>query len=307
MESLEAYRGESSYDRFKEHIDRNFETGREAQGKPEKFASFHCLTHYWTAAHVQEIVFDTGELDYHIDDILKRYLRIFSILAGGNLVLKSYDTAYESSYQNEIKAYNAFANAKPCENILKYIGSYYVQPLAPGSGLQYTIMLEHAERGSLLQLYGENDPPFAPAETKAFWSSLFQVAKGLMAAHNRLPKMTGASCVHQDVKPSNIFVFGREDDSTAEFDLTFKIVEVHGLTVRLNSTGTMKLTSSWVIFKTCGLSDVFSLKLPYGFALDGAAALNSRTDAGKRTMRLHRSSVILVAATVSIMAPQDCK
>lgn len=116
-----------------------------------------------------------------------------TLQAGGNLVLKSYDTQYESSYQNEIKAYNAFANAKPCENILKYIGSYYVQPLAPGSGLQYTIMLEYAERGSLLQLYSKNDPPFALAETKAFWSSLFPVAKGLMAAHNKLPKIIGAS------------------------------------------------------------------------------------------------------------------
>lgn len=108
-------------------------------------------------------------------------------------MLKSYDTPHENSYHNEIRAYHAFSNAKPCENILKYIGSYYVQPLAPGSGLQYTIMLEHAERGSLLDLYGENDPPIRLAETKAFWSSLLQVAKGLMVAHNTIPKRTGAS------------------------------------------------------------------------------------------------------------------
>lgn len=329
MASLGGYHGESSYDRFKEHVQRNLETGHEAQGSPAKFASFHCLTQYWTAARVHEILSDTGDLDYQIEDIRKQYLHIFSILvwismtgrsyvrylkhfvrkarddcilpfrerpalfpsttdsevfwttffknqwmfcpvqlgprgvynrdlhpnhilpfticgdlgsqnigrpakiqlakihasetlaqthsvtypmtlpiisepwkhpadaktlqAGGDLVLKSYDTPYESNFQNEINAYHSFANAKSCENILKYIGSYYVQPLAPGSGLQYTIMLEHAERGSLLQLYGENDPPVTLAETKAFWSSLLQVAKGLMVAHNTSPRMTGAS------------------------------------------------------------------------------------------------------------------
>lgn len=108
-------------------------------------------------------------------------------------MLKSYDSPHEKSYQNEIKAYHALSNAKSCDNILKYIGSYCVQPLAPGSGLQYTILLEHAERGSLLQLYGENDPPITPAETKALWSSLLQVAKGLMVAHNAIPRRAGAS------------------------------------------------------------------------------------------------------------------
>lgn len=68
-----------------------------------------------------------------------------------------------------------------------------MQPLAPGSGLQFTIMLEHAERGSLLQLYRENDPPVTLAETKAFWSSFLQVAKGLMVTHNTMPKRAGAS------------------------------------------------------------------------------------------------------------------
>lgn len=119
-----------------------------------------------------------------------------TLQAGGKLVLKSYDTRYESNYQNEINAYHALDNAKSCENILKYIGSYYVQPLAPGSGLQFTIMLEHAERGSLLQLYRENDPPVTLSETKAFWSSFLQVAKGLMVTHNTMPKRAGASwCV----------------------------------------------------------------------------------------------------------------
>lgn len=54
-------------------------------------------------------------------------------------------------------------------------------------------MLEYAERGSLLQLYGENDPPSSFAETKAFWSSLLQVATALVVAHNAAPTKQGAS------------------------------------------------------------------------------------------------------------------
>lgn len=90
MASLEGDHGESSYDRFKEHISRNFESGHEAQGEPARFASFHYLTQYWTAARVQEIMFGTGELDYHIEDILKRYLRIFSILVWISTTGQSY-------------------------------------------------------------------------------------------------------------------------------------------------------------------------------------------------------------------------
>lgn len=108
-------------------------------------------------------------------------------------MLKSYDTQYERNYQNEIEAYSSFANAKSSENILGCLGSYHVQPLVPGSGLQYTIMLEYAERGSLLQLYEENDPPSSFAETKAFWSSLLQVATALVVAHNAAPTKQGAS------------------------------------------------------------------------------------------------------------------
>lgn len=69
MASLEGYHRERSADRFKDHIERNFETGRDAQGSPTRFASLHCLTKYWTAAHVQEIMSDTGDLDYQIEHI----------------------------------------------------------------------------------------------------------------------------------------------------------------------------------------------------------------------------------------------
>lgn len=108
-------------------------------------------------------------------------------------MLKSYDTPYESSYKNEIEAYTAFDNARSCDNTLAYHGSYYVQPAAPGSGFQYTIMLEHAERGSLFQLYRENNPPFTLAEITTFWSGLQQIAKALMVAHNDIPRKPGAS------------------------------------------------------------------------------------------------------------------
>ncbi|KAK2607656.1 hypothetical protein N8I77_006319 [Diaporthe amygdali] len=331
--AFQGYHGESSYDRFRVHIEENLEDGYEAQGSPAKFASKYCLTKYWTVDLVEEIVFATEDFDYQILEIREQYLRIFSTLVwisttgrsyvrylkhfvrngtddsslpfrgrpdifpnandseifwtaffenqwkffpvelgprrmydrtlhasqilpltigeelgaqnigrpasihlahasemlartystDCNLVLKSYGSLYKSNYYNEIKAYNAFNNATPCENIVKCLGSYHVQPLAPGSGLKFTILLEYANRGSLLEVYQKNDPPVTFAETKAFWSNLLQVAKGLMVAQNTPPKRPGASCVHQDLKPSNILVFGRENVSSSENDLTFKI------------------------------------------------------------------------------------
>lgn len=90
MASLEGDHGESSYDLFKEHVERNLETGHEAQGSQAKFATIHCLTQYWTTAHVQEIVFDTGGLDCQVQDIRNRYLRIFSILVWMSMTGRSY-------------------------------------------------------------------------------------------------------------------------------------------------------------------------------------------------------------------------
>lgn len=90
MASLEGYHGEGIYERFKDHIERNFETGLEAQGSSVKFASFHCLTQYWTADRIREIVFDTGDLDYQIESIRKQYLRIFSILVWISMTGRSY-------------------------------------------------------------------------------------------------------------------------------------------------------------------------------------------------------------------------
>lgn len=92
MASLGGYHGEISYDRFKDHIERNLETGHEAQGSPAKFASFHRLTQYWSAHadDVQEIVSNTGDLNYQIEDIRKRYLRIFSILVWISMTGRSY-------------------------------------------------------------------------------------------------------------------------------------------------------------------------------------------------------------------------
>jgi len=62
-------------------------------------------------------------------------------------------------------------------------------------------MLEHAERGCLLQLYKDDDPPFTFAETTAFWLGLLQVAKALMIAHNDIPKRPGASWYVVDSSP----------------------------------------------------------------------------------------------------------
>lgn len=90
MASLEGNQRESSYDRFKDHIERNIVTGQKAHGSTARFASLHCLTQYWTADHVQEILSDTGDLDYQIEDIRKQYLHILSILVWSSITGGSY-------------------------------------------------------------------------------------------------------------------------------------------------------------------------------------------------------------------------
>lgn len=90
MASLEGDHEESNYDLFKEHVERNLETGHEAQGSPARFATIHCLAQYWTTTHVQEIVFDAEGLDYQVQDIRNQYLRILSILVWMSTTGRSY-------------------------------------------------------------------------------------------------------------------------------------------------------------------------------------------------------------------------
>lgn len=147
-----------------------------------------------------------------------------SILKSHDLViLKVYPSDEVSLYQNEIKAYTSLNNATDNENILRCFGSYHTRS-TDGSVRDCTIILENADKGTLLDLYKNNSPPTTFAETEAFWRELCQVVLGLVVIHHTPAGiLTGTSIVHQDLKPSNIFSFSRQTDNKDDFNVLLKI------------------------------------------------------------------------------------
>lgn len=138
-------------------------------------------------------------------------------------MLKVFPSDELASYQNEIKAYTSLNNATDCENILRCFGSYHTRS-TDGSVQDCTIILENADKNTLLDLYRRNNPPTTFAETKAFWGELCKVVFGLEVIHHTPSEgHAGTSTVHQDLKPSNIFTFSRLPDNNGEFDILLKI------------------------------------------------------------------------------------
>ncbi|ROV89219.1 hypothetical protein VMCG_09900 [Cytospora schulzeri] len=145
---------------------------------------------------------------------------ILSNQAQDQVVLKSYPPNADRIFRNEFKAFTTFENAKPCENILKYLGSFHT---ATGDGTTYTIILEYADKGTLLDIYRRNQPPVKFEEIQIFWSAILKMVKALMAVQYTLQGKVAEKCIHQDLKPSNIFAFSDDEETSEDFKATFKI------------------------------------------------------------------------------------
>lgn len=157
-------------------------------------------------------------------------------------MLKTYPSSEFDTYDTEVNTYTALMNTNDSAHILGYLGSYYT--LSPdGNGAIYTIILEHADRGTLLDLYMKNEPPLNFDETKAFWKELCTVVFGLEVFHHTPPHgSAGTSCVHQDLKPSNVFIFSRQPENGSVFNIQVKIGDLGLSNVRkLGSRGDNRL------------------------------------------------------------------
>lgn len=99
------------------------------------------------------------------------------------MVLKSCPYRADKIYRNELKAFTAFQNAPPCENILGYLGSFHS---TTEKGMTYTIILEYADKGTLLDIYRRNQPPITFEEVRTFWSEIMKIVKALMVVHHTL-------------------------------------------------------------------------------------------------------------------------
>lgn len=87
-------------------------------------------------------------------------------------------------------------------------------------------MLEYTDQGSLLDFFNRNQLPLERPELYSMWKSLSNLFIGLEHIHNleqghKNSDLGTIRCVHQDLKPANIFVF-RQGDST-EYRYRFKI------------------------------------------------------------------------------------
>lgn len=138
----------------------------------------------------------------------------------GQVVLKSYPYTADRIFRNEFNAFTKLQNARSCENILGYLGSFQS---TTEQGMTYTIILEYADKGTLLDIYRRNQPPITFEEVRTFWSGIMKIVKALMVVHHTLHGKVANKCIHQDVKPSNIFAFSGEDDTSEDYKATFKI------------------------------------------------------------------------------------
>lgn len=121
-------------------------------------------------------------------------------------------------FRTERSTYFALAqalNAEQPSHVLDYYGSF----VQSGRGV---ILIEYANHGSLLELFEEDKPPYTLEETMYLWKGLASLFNGLAALHNLAGNRPGDLVgVHQDLQPSNIFVFS--DDSDPKGKYSFKI------------------------------------------------------------------------------------
>jgi serine/threonine protein kinase len=95
-------------------------------------------------------------------------------------VLKSYSSEFEDAkiyYYNEIEAFKILMSEEKFEqNIVTFYGSWR-------QGTTYNILLEYADRGTLIDYFENTAPPTEYEDIISFWSALLDVTKGLKRIH----------------------------------------------------------------------------------------------------------------------------
>lgn len=104
------------------------------------------------------------------------------------VVVKSYPSTAHVSYKSEYEAFNNLQeSSRPCRHIIQCHGAYYYHSRQDGS-IVYSLVLEHADRGSLLDFYERVPPPQAPGQEVQFWRSLIQFLRAVEKIHNEMPE-----------------------------------------------------------------------------------------------------------------------
>ncbi|CAI0643610.1 unnamed protein product [Colletotrichum noveboracense] len=126
-------------------------------------------------------------------------------------------------YLNEVDMYSQLVRESAFDHIIRYYGSFET------AGLR-TIVLEHANGGSLKSFFLNNPPPHDQSNRKQFWNSLMGLLRGLENIHN-LNETKGYSKgawvlrgTHQDIKPQNILLCNTSFENM--YDIKFKFVDM---------------------------------------------------------------------------------
>ena len=131
--------------------------------------------------------------------------------------MKSYTgDRYRTLYQNEEKALTTLQRSgTQSEHVVGYYGSFIQNG-------KFSLLLEFADGGNLLDYYRSTPKPMGASDTKQFWWSLLGVLKGLHYVHQVSPD-DGYRGIHEDIKPDNIIL--RKGTSGSSYDFRAILVD----------------------------------------------------------------------------------
>ncbi|KAF7530464.1 hypothetical protein G7054_g9554 [Neopestalotiopsis clavispora] len=121
------------------------------------------------------------------------------------VVFKNYPPEDVQTYNDERDGYTAVRDARYNDNILQCLGSFHYKT---SDGRQYSTIMSELADMTLRDVFLGDELPYQLDHIHAVWESFLGSLYGLATIHNQ-KHPHGYFCSHQDLKPSNIFVFRR--------------------------------------------------------------------------------------------------
>ncbi|KAK2616533.1 hypothetical protein QQS21_000576 [Conoideocrella luteorostrata] len=128
-----------------------------------------------------------------------------------DVIIKSYFPQFQNHYLNEHNALAAVQELRN-ENIVGYYGSFVQNRM-------YNLVLQYVDGGNLADYFTNTPKPTTSDDIRRFWRSICSVWKGLHGLHHfDGAGVTNLGIVHEDLKPDNILIAKKEDNSSSVYD-----------------------------------------------------------------------------------------
>ncbi|KAF4441567.1 serine/threonine protein kinase [Fusarium austroafricanum] len=125
-------------------------------------------------------------------------------------------------YKSETAVYKRLMNQKN-EGITRYYGSFYCCGVHEEPDIR-VIMLEYAQKGTLLEFLKTTRPPESQQDISKLWTRLFRIFDVLFSLHSLSSSATKLMRgIHKDIHPNNILVF--EENNESPFNVFFKLAD----------------------------------------------------------------------------------